>query len=115
MKEHRRTAALLIVHTAALAFLLGFSPQGSGAESGNAARTNANTNLTRRAQSRFPKTEVKYQHGPDSQRREGVPRGRITDHQWKESRVFPGTIRHYSIYVPAQYDARQPAALMGRV
>jgi enterochelin esterase-like enzyme len=54
----------------------------------------------------------KYELGPDSMRKEGVPRGTITSHVWKESKVFPGTIRHYSIYVPAQYVASAPAALM---
>jgi enterochelin esterase family protein len=29
-----------------------------------------------------------------------------------ESRVFPGTIRRYWVYVPAQYDAAAPAAVM---
>jgi enterochelin esterase-like enzyme len=61
---------------------------------------------------RFPREEVKYQHGPDSQRKDGVPRGKVTDFDWKESKVFPGTIRHCSIYVPAQYDEKKPAALM---
>ncbi|MDX1951538.1 MAG: alpha/beta hydrolase-fold protein [Verrucomicrobiota bacterium] len=59
-----------------------------------------------------PRPEVKYTHGKDSERKEGVPRGRITHHVWKDSKVFPGTIRHYSIYVPAQYDGSKPAALM---
>jgi enterochelin esterase-like enzyme len=73
------------------------------------------TNTTRRTPAsvvRFPRTEVKYTHGPDSLRKEGVPRGKITDFDWKESRVFSNTLRHCSIYVPAQYDAAKPAALM---
>jgi enterochelin esterase family protein len=53
-----------------------------------------------------------YDHGPDSQRKEGVPQGKVTDFDWTESKVFPGTIRHCSVYVPAQYDAAKPAALM---
>lgn len=52
-----------------------------------------------------------YQLGPDSQRQEGVPVGQVTHHVWK-SQIFPGTIRRYSVYVPAQYDGEQPAALM---
>ncbi len=59
-----------------------------------------------------PRPDVKYQHGPDSVRKEGVPRGTVKDYEWRDSKVFPGTIRHYSIYVPAQYDAGRPAALM---
>jgi enterochelin esterase-like enzyme len=53
-----------------------------------------------------------YKHGPDSERQEGVPRGTTTQHQFLQSDVFPGTKRHYSIYVPAQYDGKMPAALM---
>lgn len=52
-----------------------------------------------------------YQLGPDSQRQEGVPQGKITRHEWK-SEIFPGTIREYWVYVPAQYDEAQPAAVM---
>lgn len=56
--------------------------------------------------------ERTYELGPDSQRHDGVPKGQVTQHVWKQSRVYPGTIRRYWIYVPAQYDASQPAALM---
>ena len=61
---------------------------------------------------RFSAPPVTYEHGPESSRKEGVPAGKITDHVWKDSKVFPGTIRRYSVYVPAQYDASTPAALM---
>lgn len=44
-------------------------------------------------------------------RHENVPRGEVTEHVWK-SEVFPGTIRRYWVYVPAQYDAAAPAAVM---
>jgi enterochelin esterase family protein len=53
-----------------------------------------------------------YQLGPDSMRREGVPRGEVTEHVWR-SQIFPGTIRRYWVYVPKQYDAATPAAVMG--
>src|SRR6185369_13922643 len=73
----------------------------------------AGTNTFRRPPgTRFPRPEVKYQSGADSQRKEGVPHGTITDFDWTNSTVFPGTIRHCSIYVPAQYDGGKPAALM---
>jgi enterochelin esterase family protein len=52
-----------------------------------------------------------YQLGADSQPKEGVPAGKVTDHVWK-SEIFEGTIRRYSVYVPAQYDGSQPAAVM---
>ena len=53
-----------------------------------------------------------YVLGPDSQRRAGVPEGRVEQFTFSESKVFPGTWRQYWIYVPAQYEATKPAALM---
>jgi enterochelin esterase-like enzyme len=49
---------------------------------------------------------------PETNRREGVPQGKVTEHKFDTSQVFEGTQRRYSIYVPAQYDGSQPAALM---
>ena len=49
--------------------------------------------------------------GNDSKRQEGVPVGVVTHHTHK-SQIFPGTIREYYVYVPKQYDAKQPAAVM---
>ncbi|MEO1614857.1 MAG: alpha/beta hydrolase-fold protein [Planctomycetota bacterium] len=54
----------------------------------------------------------RYEHGPDSKRNEAVPKGKVTQHSWTDSKVFPGTLRRYSIYVPAQYKADASAALM---
>ena len=34
-----------------------------------------------------------YKHGPDSTRQEGTPQGKVTQLQWKESKIFPGTVR----------------------
>lgn len=56
--------------------------------------------------------EVRYEYGADSSRHEGVPRGTISEHVWSDSKVYPGTIRRYWVYAPAQYDASRPAALM---
>ncbi|QDV14167.1 enterobactin/ferric enterobactin esterase [Rosistilla oblonga] len=56
--------------------------------------------------------DSQYKHGPDSKPREGVPQGKVTQHVWDKSKVFEGTKRRYSVYVPAQYDGSQPAALM---
>jgi sugar lactone lactonase YvrE/enterochelin esterase-like enzyme len=53
-----------------------------------------------------------YVLGPDSQVQEGVPRGKVTQHKWSASKVFPGTERNYWVYVPAQYDAAKPACVM---
>ncbi|HRF01912.1 MAG TPA: alpha/beta hydrolase-fold protein [Pirellulaceae bacterium] len=52
-----------------------------------------------------------YSLGPDSERQPGVPQGTVTEGVWK-SEVFPGTIRRYWVYVPAQYDGSEPAAVM---
>jgi len=52
-----------------------------------------------------------YQHPPESERQEGVPKGTIRHETWK-SKVFEGTIREYWVYVPAQYDGKTPAAVM---
>jgi gluconolactonase len=53
-----------------------------------------------------------YPLGPDSQRQPGVPKGTVTEHQWSTSKVFPGTVRDYWVYVPAQYESGKPACVM---
>ena len=55
--------------------------------------------------------QTDYPLGPDSERHPGVPSGTVTKHSWT-SRIFPGTQRDYWVYVPAQYRAETPAALM---
>jgi gluconolactonase len=52
-----------------------------------------------------------YTLGPDSQRQANVPQGKVTKHTWT-SKIFPGTVRDYWIYVPAQYAASKPACVM---
>ena len=49
--------------------------------------------------------------GPDSQRQAGVPCGVVTKAEWRSS-IFPGTLRNYWVYVPAQYTPDQPANVM---
>jgi sugar lactone lactonase YvrE/enterochelin esterase-like enzyme len=58
-----------------------------------------------------PRRADDYSHGPDSVRQEGVPRGQVTKHVWT-SKIFPGTVRDYWLYVPAQYDPSRPACVM---
>jgi len=53
-----------------------------------------------------------YAYGPDSVRQPGVPRGSVTKHVWTASKIYPGTIHDYWLYVPAQYDPARPAAVM---
>ena len=52
-----------------------------------------------------------YELGPESLRHDRVPRGTVTEYTWR-SEVFPGTLRRYYVYVPAQYDDSKPTALM---
>jgi enterochelin esterase family protein len=62
--------------------------------------------------SQQPRIELQYPLGSDSVRHNDVPRGVLTTHEWKDSKIFPGTVRRYYVYVPAQFDANKPAALM---
>ncbi len=55
--------------------------------------------------------DVQYVLGPDSERKDDVPKGVVTKHDWN-STIFEGTKREYFVYVPAQYDGTQPACLM---
>jgi enterochelin esterase-like enzyme len=50
--------------------------------------------------------------GADSRPKDGVPKGSVTGHVWKDSKVFPGTVREYHVYTPAGYDAAKPHAVM---
>lgn len=52
-----------------------------------------------------------YTPGPDSRKQSGVPEGKLTQHTWT-SRIFPGTVRDYWVYLPAQYNALKPAPVM---
>ena len=52
-----------------------------------------------------------YPYGPDSQRQPGVPQGTVTQYTWT-SKIFPGTVRDYWVYVPAQYTPDKPACVM---
>src|SRR5262249_24116654 len=56
--------------------------------------------------------DVRYDYGPDSQRHDGVPQGKVIEFVWNQSRIYPGTIRKCAVYIPSQYDASKLAALM---
>ncbi len=62
----------------------------------------------------FPSTATKpgWEPHPDAIADADVPQGTVTKMPPWESKVFPGTIRDWAIYVPQQYDPQQPAALM---
>lgn len=51
-----------------------------------------------------------YKPGPDSQRKEGVPKGIVSKYEW-QSKLY-NNFREYWVYVPAQYDSTRSAALM---
>jgi enterochelin esterase family protein len=47
----------------------------------------------------------------DSEERAGVPKGRLEKFTWNSSKIFPGTVREVTVYVPAQYNAAKPACV----
>ncbi len=53
-----------------------------------------------------------YETHPDSRVRAGVPKGTLTQMPSWTSKVFAGTTRDWWVYVPAQYNAASPAAVM---
>jgi gluconolactonase len=52
-----------------------------------------------------------YPLGPDSKAQEGVPKGEVLKFTLSNSKVFPGTERMVSVYVPRQYDPTKPACV----
>jgi enterochelin esterase-like enzyme len=58
-----------------------------------------------------PSPDDQYVPGPDSEPQPGVPKGTVTKYSWNDSKVYPGTVRDYSIYVPQQYDLAKPACV----
>ena len=59
-----------------------------------------------------PDVNAFYQIGPDSQARDGVPKGDVRGPFVLPSQAYPGTQHTYWVYVPAQYDNARPASLM---
>ncbi|MEZ5394249.1 MAG: hypothetical protein R2724_15635 [Bryobacterales bacterium] len=57
--------------------------------------------------------DVFYKLGPDSLPMDGVPKGEIKGpFVLPNSKSYPGTQHTYWVYVPAQYDPKEPARLM---
>ena len=52
-----------------------------------------------------------YTPGPDSLPQSGVPRGELIKFEFSASKIFPGTTREMTVYVPKQYDPAKPACL----
>lgn len=55
---------------------------------------------------------LQAQENSDRVVQDGIPKGALTSGVFVESKIFPGTERDFSVYVPSQYKADQPAALM---
>jgi enterochelin esterase-like enzyme len=53
-----------------------------------------------------------YKLGPDSLPQEGVPQGKLLGPMHLPSQVFSNYSHTYWVYVPAQYDPKQPAGFM---
>ena len=52
-----------------------------------------------------------YPPGPDSKVQPGVPQGELIKFEFADSKIFPGTTREVTVYVPRQYDATKPACV----
>src|SRR5690242_1901468 len=53
-----------------------------------------------------------YTLGPDSKPQPGLPQGKVEHFTFTNSTVYPGTTRDGWVYIPAQYEPSQAAALM---
>ncbi len=56
------------------------------------------------AEPEFPLTE-------DSKPHENVPKGDLIKFEFAQSKIFPGTTREVTVYVPKQYDGKKPACV----
>jgi enterochelin esterase family protein len=64
------------------------------------------------AEPKKPDYDSQYVLGPDSQEKEGVPKGTVTEYEMADSKTFLGYGRKWALYVPKQYDASKEACLM---
>lgn len=53
-----------------------------------------------------------YPYPEESKRNPKVPEGKLHEHRWTESKIYPDTERDFLVYIPDQYDGSKPAALM---
>ena len=53
-----------------------------------------------------------FKPAPEHKERADVPHGKLTKIENWQCKAYPGTVRDWWIYVPAQYTADKPAALM---
>jgi gluconolactonase len=52
-----------------------------------------------------------YPVDPASEEQAGVPKGELLKFAFADSKIFPGTTREISIYIPSQYKADKPACV----
>jgi len=50
-------------------------------------------------------------HADDTPPESTAPKGEVSKYTFDQSKIFPGTVRDYWIYVPKQYDPAKPACL----
>ena len=56
--------------------------------------------------------ENPYPPTADSKKQDGVPHGELVRGVFAQSKIFPGTTRDYTVYIPAQLDRAKPAPSM---
>jgi gluconolactonase len=88
MRIHNYVGAFALLFTGSI----GFAQQGSPAPAA-------------------PSPDDQYVAGPDSLPRPGVPKGKIFEFTFENSKIFPGTIRKITVYVPSQYTGDKPACV----
>lgn len=49
--------------------------------------------------------------GADAPKTGTIPKGVVTKYSFNQSKIFPGTVRDYWVYVPQQYDPAKPACV----
>ena len=57
------------------------------------------------------RAETDYQITDDSKPHDDVPKGELIKFQFDQSKIFPGTVRDVTVYVPKQYDPAKPACV----
>ncbi len=55
--------------------------------------------------------QTEYPPHPDSVARPGTPKGELIKFEFAGSKIFPGTTRDVTVYVPRQYDPARPACV----
>lgn len=99
-----------ILVSLALSFSLSFPA--SAQEPGKKPAENAVTQPAAAAEPKKPSPDDQYKLGPDSKVQPGVPQGKISEFSMEDSKTYPGMMRKWWLYVPAQYDGSKPCALM---